>query len=136
MGKIVLKDCYVKIGSTVYTGFINKVTLKESSSEVEVQAFGDSYVKRIGGLKDASISLDFHNDYDAASVQQTLGALVGSAATVVVAPKGSVPGTANPTWTCEAFIAEWSHIDGALGDLATTSVTWPLNSITMSTAVV
>jgi hypothetical protein len=134
MGKIVYTDCHVKIGAVTLSGMVNKVTLKESSSEVEVQAFGDKYVKRIGGLKDASISLDFMNDYDAAAIQQTVGTMVGSTVTIVVAPKGSVASASNPTWTCEAFISEWSHIDGAIGDLATSSVTWPLNSITMATA--
>jgi hypothetical protein len=40
----------------------------------------------LAGLKDASISLDFHQDFGAASVDATLFPLLGSQATVVITP--------------------------------------------------
>lgn len=130
MAKIVLTNAYVRVGSVDLSDHVNQVSLSRSAAEVETTAFGDTYTTRIGGLKEASVSLTFHNDYAAGEVQRTIGTLLGSVGTVTIGVNGSAASTATPTYTCEVLFTEWSDIDGSVGDLSTASVTWPCNSVT------
>ena len=130
MAKLVLTNAYVKVGTVDLSDHVNQVTISRSANEVETTAFGDTYTTRVGGLKEASVSLTFHNDYAAGEVQRTIGTLIGELGTVVIGVNGSVASTATPTYTCVVLFSEWSDIDGSVGDLSTASVTWPANSVT------
>jgi hypothetical protein len=134
MSKIVLTNCYVKVANVTLSDHVSQVTLNQSANEVETTAMGHTYTNRIGGMKEASIALNFHQDFDAGSVEATIAPLLGTIGTVVVAPNGSVASSTNPTYTCEVMFTEWSNIDGSVGDLATASVTWPCNNVTKATA--
>lgn len=129
MAKLVLTNAYVKVGTVDLSDHVNQVTISRSANEVETTAFGDTYTTRVGGLKEASVSLTFHNDYVAGEVQRTIGTLIGELGTVVVGVNGSVASTATPLYECVVLFSEWSDVDGSVGDLSTASVTWPANSI-------
>lgn len=130
MAKIVLTNAYVKVGNVDLSDHVNQVSLSQSAAEVETTAFGGTYTTRIGGLKEASVSLTFHNDYAAGNVQRTIGTLVGTLGTVTIGVNGTVAATATPHYQCVVLFTEWSDIDGSVGDLSTASVTWPCNSVT------
>jgi len=133
VAKLVLKDAYVKFNNLVVSTDVNQVTLSSSSAEVETTAFGQGHVTRLGGLQDDSISLTFHQNFDPANLDAVVGPQLGSLATVVIAPNGSVVGSANPHYTCEVLVTEWGW-EGGVGELATKGVTWPANSVTRATA--
>lgn len=133
MAKIVLKNAYVKIGTLDVSDHCNQVTLTTNVNEVETTSFGNSNVTRVGGLQDSSVSLTFHQDFVPAQIDAVVTPLLGSLATVVVAPNGSVVGSANPTYTCEVLVTEWGW-EGGVGELATKGVTWPANSVARATA--
>jgi hypothetical protein len=86
VAKFVATDYRITINGTDFSSSLAAATLDISAAEQEVTAFGDTFVQRIAGLKDASISLDFHQDFGAASVDATLFPLLGSQATVVITP--------------------------------------------------
>jgi hypothetical protein len=134
--KFVATQYNIKINGADFTSSIAAVTFDTSAAEVETTAFGDSFVQRIGGLKDASVSLDFHQDFGAASVDATLFPLLGSQATVTVIPQGSVVSATNPSYTGVFLVTEYQPFASSVGDLATLSVSWPLASgnITRGTA--
>lgn len=134
MSKIVLTNVHVKVGNIDLSDHINSVTLATSAAEVETTAFGTGRVTRVGGLQDASVSLGFHQNFAAGEVEATIGALVGTLGTVVLIPAGTVVSAANPSYTCEVLFAEWSPLDGSVGDLSTASITWPCNTVTKATA--
>jgi hypothetical protein len=96
VAKFVATDYNIKINGADFTSSIAAVTFDVSAAEQEVTAFGDSFVQRISGLKDASVSLDFHQDFGATSVDATLFPLLGSQATVTVIPSGTVVSATNP----------------------------------------
>jgi hypothetical protein len=106
-------------------------TLDISAAEQEVTAFGDTFVQRIAGLKDASISLDFHQDFGAGSVDATLWPLLGSQATVVITPTNGTSAT-SPKYTGVFLVTEYQPYASSVGDLATLSVSWPLADGTIS----
>lgn len=133
MAKLVLTDCVTTLGGTDISANVASITLSTSVNEVETTAFGQGAVTRVGGLKDNSITLSLHNDFSA--IEGLVYPLIGSTTTIVVKPNGSTVGTANPSYTFSALIAEWSPINGAVGELNSVDLTFPISgTITKSTS--
>ena len=126
MAKFVATNYNIKINGADFTSSIAAVTFDVSAAEQEVTSFSDTFVQRISGLKDASVSLDFHQDFGSASVDATLFPLLGSQATVTVIPNGTVVSATNPSYTGVFLCTEYQPYASSVGDLATLSVTWPL----------
>ena len=136
MARIVLTNAYVTVNSVDVSDHVASVTLNSSIDVVETTAFGTSGARsRIGGLADNSISLEFHQDYASTSIEATIYPLLGSTTTVVVKPNGGTTSATNPSYTCTALVSEWTPLGGAVGELATASVSWPVSgAITKATA--
>ena len=126
MPKFVATDYKVTINGVNLSDHIAAVTFDLTADEIETTAFGTAWRQRVGGgLKDASISIDFHQDFGAGSVDATLFPLLGSVATVVAVPtSGSVSAT-NPSYTGTFSVTTYTPVAGNVGDLATLSVSWP-----------
>ena len=134
MAKFVATDYDITIGGTDFSASL-AATLDVSADEQEITAFGDSFRSRIGGLKDASVSLDFHQDFGAASVDATLWPLLGGTAQIVVKPTSSSVSATNPSYTFTALVTQYQPFASNVGDLATLSVTWPVTgAVTRGTA--
>jgi len=131
VAKFVATDYRITINSVDFSSSLAAVTLDISAAEQEVTAFGDTFVQRIAGLKDASISLDFHQDFGAASVDATLFPLLGSQATVVVTPTDGTSST-SLAYSGVFLCTEYQPYASSVGDLATLSVSWPLADGTIS----
>ena len=131
MARFVATDYRITINGTNFSNSLAAATLDISAAEQEVTAFGDTFVQRISGLKDASISLDFHQDFGASSVDQTLFPLLGSQATVVITPTDGTSST-SPSYTGVFLCTEYQPFASSVGDLATLSVSWPLASGTIA----
>jgi len=133
MAKLVLTDASVTLGGTDISTNVAAVTITSSAAEVETTAFGQGAVTRTGGLKDNSVTLSIHNDYSA--VEGLVYPLIGSTATIVVKPASDSVGTANPSYTATVLVTEWTPINGAVGELNTADVTWPISgTITKATS--
>lgn len=131
MARIVLTDVGVVIAGVDLSDHVASVTINQSFDAVETTAFGDNGRTRVGGLQDSSISLDFHQDFAAADVDATISPLVGGTASFLFAPFGTAvaaSGTA-PRYTGTCLITEWTPLNGAVGDLSTASVTWPVSGV-------
>ena len=98
-----------------------------TSDEIETTAFGSSYRTRIGGLKDASVSLDFHQDFGAGAVDALLFPLMGQTVDIKIAPTSGTVTATNPEYRFSALVTQYQPFAGAVGDLATLSVTWPVS---------
>jgi len=128
MARIVLTNAFVTINAVNLSDHIASVTLSTTEDIVETTAFGSSARTRIAGLLDNSITLEFHQDYAASSVEATIYPLIGQAPTaVVVKPNGSTTSSTNPAYTFNALVSEWTPLNGAIGELATASVTWSID---------
>jgi len=140
MSSIVLKDAKVTINSVNLSAHIASVTLSTSADVVETSTFGTTKTKtRIHGLKDSSVTFEFHQDYDVAKVEATInasGVVGGDKVAVTVSPSSVTPGTvANPTYGFDVLISEWTPLSGSIGELSTVSVTWPITGAITKTAV-
>ena len=139
MAKFVGKNLRVKVGSTELTTNIASVEVTETVDEIEVTALGQNARSRIAGLKDASVTLSFHQDYDASSVNATLSTIFGGTATVsILAGTSLTQGTATstaPLFSIPILCSQQTPVNGVVGDLTTFDVTWPATGeITKSTA--
>lgn len=135
MAKFVATDYNITIGGTDFSQSLAAVTLDISAEEQETTSFGDTFRERIGGLKDGSIALDFHQDFGASAIDATLFPLLGTALTIVIKPTSSAVGATNPTYTLSALCTEYQPFASSVGDLATLSVTWPTSGpITRATS--
>ena len=126
MAKLVLTNSNVTLGGTDVSAYVASVTLSISVNEVETTSFGTGAVTRVGGLQDNSVTLDLHQDYSA--IEGLVYPLIGSTTSLVIKPNGTAVGTANPSYTTNSvLITEWTPVNGAVGELATISVTWPIS---------
>lgn len=131
MARIVLTNAYVTINSVNLSDHIASITLNTADDVIDTTAFGSTARTRVAGLADNSVALEFHQDYAASSVEETINAsgssLVGTTTTIVVKPNGSTTSSTNPSYTFTALVSEWTPLGGAVGELATASVTWPIS---------
>lgn len=135
MPKLVLTNPQITIAGVDLSNSISSVTLDTKYDIVETTAFGDTAKKRVAGLADNSISLEFFQDFAASNVEATIYPLLGTATTVVVKPVSTTTGSTNPSYTVSAVVSEWQPLKGGIGQLATASVTWPVSgAITKATS--
>ena len=135
MAVFLQNDVQVTVNSVDLTDHVASITWTETADELETTAMGDSNRTRIGGLKDGSVSIEFHQDMATSSVYQTLYPLLGTTTTVEMTPTSGTVAADNPKHSASALVTELPIIDGSVSDLATVSVTWPLSgAVTVSTA--
>ena len=135
MAKLVLTNPQITVAGTDLSGWITSVTLDTKYDIVETTAFGDTAKKRVAGLADNSIALEFQQDFGSSAVESTIYPLLGTAASIVIKPVNATVSTTNPSYTVSAVVAEWQPLKGGIGQLATASVTWPVSgSITKASS--
>lgn len=135
MAKFVITNPAVTVGGVDLADHIASVTLTESYAEVATTAFGDTAVTRVAGLGDHSVSLDFHEDFAAGEVHATIAPLIGATTTVSVKPVNETTSATNPSFSMTVLVTEWPLLNGAVGDLASASITWPVSgAITTATS--
>jgi hypothetical protein len=140
MAKLVLTNAYVVLASTDISSYVSSVSLSTTYDVVETTAFGDTARKRIAGLADNSISIEFHQDFASGALEQLIypsdaSSKIGTAVAMEIRPVNTTVGPTNPKYNFSALITEWTPVNGAVGELATVSVTWPISgAITKATS--
>ena len=126
----------VTLNGTDISSSCASATLEITAADVDVTDFGSAgWTKVIGGLKSGTVSLDFHSDYGVGAISNILNPLLGTIATVTLRPNGTVTTATNPLWTATVLVNSVTPISGAVGDLATFSVSYPTSgSVTSATA--
>lgn len=136
MARLVLTNAYITINGVDLSDHIASVTLTTNRDVVETTAFSSTAARtRIGGLADNSVALEFHQDYATSNVEATIYPLLGTTTAIVVKPNGSSTSSTNPSYSFSALVSEWTPLNGAVGELATASVTWNIDgAITKATS--
>jgi len=127
MAKLVLTNASVSIAGTDLSTSITNITLETKYDIIETTTFGNTAKTRVAGLADNQITLDFLQDFAASSVEATIYPLLGTTQTIIVKPVSGTTTTTNPQYTVSALISDWTPLKGAVGQLATASVTWPIS---------
>jgi hypothetical protein len=135
MAKFAATDYDILINGANFSQNLNSVELAQEADDLETTAFGNGFRTRIGGLKSGSVTLNFMQDFGAASVDATLNPLLGSIATVVIKPTSAAVGPTNPSYAAQCLVVQYSPFASSIGDIASFSVTWPTSgTITRATA--
>lgn len=125
MASFAFTDAHVTVNGVDLSDHVRKVTIKTEVDDLENTAMGAVWKGRLGGLKDWSLDLEFNQDFAASNVDATLWPLLGNVTTVTVRPTSAAKSATNPEYAGPALVAEYTPMDGSVGDLATTSVSWP-----------
>jgi len=131
MARLVLTNVEVTIAGVSLADHIASVTLGSTYDVLETTAFKGGNVPaaaktRIAGLVDNSVTLEFHQDFAAGSVNSTIYPLLGTEVAVRIQPVNGAISASNPEYQFNAIVSEWTALNGAVGELATASVTWPI----------
>ena len=125
----------VTVNSVALTDHITSVDFSESAAEIETTAMGDANVTRIGGLKDGSVSISWHQDYASSEVYATLNPLIGTTTTVVVKPTSAAVAATNPSKSVSCLVTEVPFVTGSVGELSTFDTSWPFTgAVTTATS--
>lgn len=125
MAIFIMQTTTVSVNGVDLSDHARSVTVEGTSDEVDVTAFGGTgYKATLLGMKDASITVDWLQDFAAAEVDATLFPLWGSNTPFVVETKptsGAISAT-NPAYRLTAAVMpNYSPIAGSVGEASSTS---------------
>jgi hypothetical protein len=127
VAKFSATDFDITIGSVDFSDSLAAVTLDITRESLEVTSFGNSARRYIAGLQDASVTLSFHQDFAAGSVDSTLFTNLGGTVAIVIKPTGGSVTSSNPAYAFNALVVQTTPYSSNVGDLATMDVTWPVD---------
>jgi hypothetical protein len=133
--KFAATDFDIEINDEDFSDSLAAVTLDISREQLEITAFGDSARRYIGGLQDSSVTLSFHQDFAAGSVDEIIHSNLGGTVAIVIKPTGGSVTSSNPSYAFNALVVQSTPFSSNVGDLATQDVTWPVDgAVTRGTA--
>jgi hypothetical protein len=140
MARLVLTDAVVTLNATDISEYVTSVTLNTPEDVVETTAMSAVGARtRTSGLKDHSVTLELNNDFASGALEAVVqGIGIGNLASLTVKPTSDATSTTNPIYKADGtgtgaskagqvLISEWTPLNGAVGELATVSVTWPVS---------
>ena len=123
MAKLVLKNPYVYMNSTVLTSYVREITLTYTAEDVDATCGGDDSKARLAGLKDWSLGLTLAQDFTNNTVDSVMYAAVGTTTAWTIRATTSAVGANNPAYTGTGILFDYPILSGAIGDLATAAIT-------------
>jgi hypothetical protein len=124
MAKLVLRDCFISVDAVDLSDHCSSVTIEGAFDEVDVTGFGAAFKEILLGLGDGTITLAVFQDFDVASVDDTLWPLLGSndGFEVIVRPTSAAVSTTNPQFTMTGVLPSYNPLAGSIGEASTTEV--------------
>ena len=135
MARIVLTNASVTFASTDISSYISSITLSTSLDIIDTSSFGNTARTRLAGLADNQVSIEFFQDFASGALESIIYPTIGTSAAMVVKPVAGSTTATNPSYSFNALVSEWQPLSGAVGELSTASVTWPISgAITKATS--
>ncbi len=133
MPRLVLTNAYVVFASNDISQYVTSISLGTSYDVIDTTGISTTGAARtrVAGLADNSITIEFNQDYADNALEElingttTTNGTVGLVVAMEVRPVNTTVSASNPKYTFNALISEWQPVSGAVGELATASVTWP-----------
>lgn len=126
MAKFVLKQARIEVNGVDFSDHVSSVEVTLSKDDVDTTNFSGGGREKVAGLKQEKFTVNFQQDFAAASVDQTLWPLYNNETefTVKVRPTQSAISTTNPEYSSTCILLEYLPISGKPGDLSDTSVSF------------
>jgi hypothetical protein len=124
MAKIVLRDAFIQVDGVDLSDHASSVTIETKFDLQDATGFGSRFKANLQGLGDATATVNFLQDFDAASVDATLWPLSqsGEPFEIVVKPTSAAVSETNPSYTMQAILSTYNPLDGKVGDVSATQV--------------
>ena len=134
MPRIVLTNASVTFASTDISSYVSSITLSTSLDVVDTTAFGSTARSRVAGLADNQVTVELFQDFASGALESIIYPTIGTSAAMVIKPVAGTTTATNPQYAFNALVSEWQPLSGAVGELSTASVTWPISgAITKTT---
>jgi len=135
MARIVLTNASVTFASTDVSSYVSSITLSTSLDVVDTTSFGNTSRTRVAGLADNQVTIEFFQDFGSGLLESIVYPTIGTSAAMVIKPVAGTTTATNPSYSFNALVSEWQPLSGAVGELSTASVTWPISgAITKATS--
>ena len=124
----------VTLNSVDLSDHVRSVTINSDIPELDKTAMGASVQSFIAGLPKATMTVEWNQDYATSEVDATLQPLTGAAEfAYIVKPVATTVSTTNPSYAGNCILTSYQPISETVGDLATVTTTFTLNSLTLAT---
>jgi hypothetical protein len=131
MAVLALTDASITINSVLLSSLANSVSINYEIDSVEATGFGSGGHIFIGGMQNNSVEISLMQDFAVSKTEATVYGLVGTTTTLIIKPTSAITGAANPAYTITGtFLAAHTPVAGAVGELATTTLSFTGGVIT------
>lgn len=126
-----LLDAFVQVNSVDLTDHVKSVTLNTEFEALEDTAMGNldangrKWRTKIGGMGEFTVDVEFNQDFDASSIDDTVWAILNTVVPVLIKPHDAAVSATNPSYSGSILISQYSPLAGGVGELATASMSWP-----------
>lgn len=123
MAKYIIRNPVVVVNGVDLSNRASSAEVTSEKDLVDVTAFGASSKQNLVGLGDGTISVDFFQDFAAASVDATLYPIHSNNSEVVITvkPTNAAVSATNPLYTMTGVLPNYTPIAGGVGEASTIS---------------
>jgi hypothetical protein len=135
VAKFSATDFNITVAGSAVSSSLAALTLDISREQLEITSFGNSARRYIAGLQDASVTLSFHQDFAAGSIDEIVSTNLGGTVAITIKPTSGTVTASNPSYSFNALVTQHVPYSSNVGDLATQDLTWAVDgAITRGTA--
>jgi hypothetical protein len=136
MAKQVVTSRYVSLGTADISSSLSGASLEIVTETTDKTSLGSSGWREVAaGLKSATLTLNFQQDFGVGGIDSLLYPLIGTEATVTIRSSSATVSATNPSYSGVFLVNGYTPINGAVGDLATFDTTFDsVGAITRATA--
>lgn len=126
LAKFVLTAEKILLNGTDYSANTAKAELQFKVDDKDVTNYASGgWKEHLGGLKQATLVLEFFNDFANTAIDSVFFPLLGTVVTFEVAGTQAARSTSNPSYTGSFLLTDWNPITGKVGDVDTVSISVP-----------
>lgn len=120
MATHVLKNAYCMMNLVNLSAWVNSISINLEQPTVDDTNMGDDSLAFLCGLKNATFTINWSQDYTAATVDPGMWAIYdgGVAVAFIIKPNGATTAVLNPKYTGSCILTGYIPIDGTVGDKA------------------
>ncbi len=121
MAKEVIRNPTIEVNATDLSTHVSSVTVESTTDEVDVTGMKAAAKEILAGIPDATITLNFWQDFSAASVDATLQPIYDAKEPVpVVVTRPDAAVGERQSWTMQGTLLSYSPLAGAVGEASAT----------------
>lgn len=127
MGVFALTGQVVTLNAQDISAWCKSATLTVDAAQLDTSDFAsDGWVEMIGGLKSGQLALELMDDVSVGEIDSDIWSILGTVVAFTLKPTSAAISTSNPEYQGNVLVTGWT-IGGAVGDLASKSLTFPLS---------